>query len=176
MIDKSLILNRLKRFKGFTTDRELADFLEISKSTLSNWYKRNSIDYDLLFSKCEQINIDWLITGHGVAERKTTSTENVVVNNDHKIDHNFKEKQKVQKKWSFTETATEILESFILPQKETISTQNKTIESLLNDKNKLERENTKLNQEKAQLREENERLRATVKDDKENTKENKEAV
>lgn len=65
-MDKSLILNRLKETKKFKTDTELANFLGISKSTLSNWYTRNSIDYDLLFSKCEQINIDWLITGRGL--------------------------------------------------------------------------------------------------------------
>lgn len=63
--DKTLILNRFKEAKNFSTDIELADFLGISKSTLSNWYKRNSIDYDLLFSKCEQIDMNWLLSGEG---------------------------------------------------------------------------------------------------------------
>lgn len=64
-MDKSLIIKRLKNAKNIQSDAELAIFLGISKSTLSNWYKRNSIDYDLLFSKCEPINIDWLLTGTG---------------------------------------------------------------------------------------------------------------
>ncbi|WP_163400548.1 LexA family transcriptional regulator [Flavobacterium fluviatile] len=65
-MDKSLILNRLKSIKNFNTDTELANFLNISRSTLSNWYSRNSIDYDLLFSKCENdIDINWLLTGNG---------------------------------------------------------------------------------------------------------------
>lgn len=65
-MDKSLILNRLKSVKKFNTDTELANFLNISRSTLSNWYSRNSIDYDLLFSKCENsIDINWLLTGNG---------------------------------------------------------------------------------------------------------------
>ncbi|MFT4168044.1 MAG: S24 family peptidase [Dysgonomonas sp.] len=64
-MDKSLILNRIKKHYNFTTDIELADFLGISKSTLSNWYKRNSIDYDLLFSKCELVDKNWLLTGEG---------------------------------------------------------------------------------------------------------------
>lgn len=65
-MDKSLILNRLKEYKNFNTDTELANFLNISRSTLSNWYTRNSIDYDLLFSKCEKdIDINWLLTGSG---------------------------------------------------------------------------------------------------------------
>lgn len=65
-MDKTLILNRLKKINNFSTDIDLANFLGISKSTLSNWYKRNSIDYDLVFSKCEQrVNRDWLLTGRG---------------------------------------------------------------------------------------------------------------
>lgn len=64
-MNKSLILNRVKSFFQFHTDVELAAFLGISKSTLSNWYKRNTIDYDLLFSKCEQIDKNWLLTGGG---------------------------------------------------------------------------------------------------------------
>lgn len=65
-MNKSLILNRLKEIKKFNTDKELADFLGIRKSTLSNWYSRNSIDYDLLFSKCEQNEIVKLL-GYPVA-------------------------------------------------------------------------------------------------------------
>ena len=44
---------------------QLADMLGISKSTLSNWRARNSLDYTILFSKCEHINYNWLITGEG---------------------------------------------------------------------------------------------------------------
>lgn len=63
-MDKSLILNRLKSAKKFSTDTELANFLNIRRSTLSNWYSRNSIDYDLLFSKCENdMDMNWLLTG-----------------------------------------------------------------------------------------------------------------
>lgn len=61
--DKELILSRIKQHYNFKTDTELSDFLGVSKSTLSNWNKRNSIDYDLIFSKCEQIDKNWLLTG-----------------------------------------------------------------------------------------------------------------
>ena len=64
-VNKGDILNRIKQRKGFTTDAELAAFFEVGKSTISNWYKRNSIDYDLLFSKCEQEDLNWLLTGKG---------------------------------------------------------------------------------------------------------------
>jgi len=65
MQDKSVILGRIKEYCKFSTDTELADFLGIQRSTLSNWVKRNSIDYDLVFSKCENIDKNWLLTGQG---------------------------------------------------------------------------------------------------------------
>ena len=64
-LNKTLILNRIKEACGFTKDGELADFLGINKSTLANWYSRNSIDFDLVFSKCENISVDWLLFGIG---------------------------------------------------------------------------------------------------------------
>jgi len=75
------ILNRLKSALAASTDKELADLLGIKKATLSNWRTRNSIDFPLVFSFCEHINIDWLITGRGEQALTTptitqTSTEN----------------------------------------------------------------------------------------------------
>lgn len=50
------------------SDTELANYLEINKSTLSMWKKRKSVDYEKLFTKIEfNINLDWLITGRGKA-------------------------------------------------------------------------------------------------------------
>ena len=59
------ILNRLKTALAVSTDKELAETLGIKKATLSNWRTRNSIDFPLVFTFCEHINIDWLITGRG---------------------------------------------------------------------------------------------------------------
>lgn len=69
------ILNRLKEALSTTSDTELADLLGIKKTTLSNWRNRNSIDLPLVFSFCEHINIDWLITGHG---EMIKPTENLI--------------------------------------------------------------------------------------------------
>ena len=65
MSDKGAILARIKEYYSFNTDTDLADFLGIQRSTLSNWVKRDSIDYDLVFSKCKQIDKNWLLTGQG---------------------------------------------------------------------------------------------------------------
>ena len=65
VIEKEKVLERLKAAYNIKKNTELAAFLGISKPTLSNWGSRNSIDYDLVFSKCENINLDWLLTGRG---------------------------------------------------------------------------------------------------------------
>ena len=44
------IIKRAKLAKEFKTDSELAAFLGISRSTLSNWNARNSIDFPLLLA------------------------------------------------------------------------------------------------------------------------------
>ncbi|MBO5444271.1 MAG: helix-turn-helix domain-containing protein [Muribaculaceae bacterium] len=59
------ILNRLKTALVASTDKELADMLGIKKATLSNWRARNSIDFSLVFSFCEHINLNWLVYGTG---------------------------------------------------------------------------------------------------------------
>ena len=64
-MDKTLILNRIKKAHNLKNDAMLAKFLGIKPSTLSGWYSRNTIDFDLMFEKCKQINFDWLLTGRG---------------------------------------------------------------------------------------------------------------
>ncbi len=76
MNDKAEILGRIKDYFGFNTDTDLADFLGIKRSTLSNWTKRNSIDYDLVLSKCEHIDKNWLLCG--IKTKTTKNKENVL--------------------------------------------------------------------------------------------------
>lgn len=59
------ILSRLKLVLKVNNDNELAVRLGVSKATVSNWKSRNSIDFPLVFSFCEHINLDWLIYGEG---------------------------------------------------------------------------------------------------------------
>ncbi len=74
-IDKSLILNKLKSHYNFSSDTEFAKFLGIKPQTLSSWHSRNSFDVDLIYSKCVNVNGDFLLSGIGDIE-KTKSKEN----------------------------------------------------------------------------------------------------
>lgn len=59
------ILSRIKQAYNMKTDTELALFLGVSQNTISTWKKRDSIDYKLIISKCDKINLDWILTGDG---------------------------------------------------------------------------------------------------------------
>lgn len=59
------VIARLKEALNITTDIDLSNRLGISKSALSNWKARNTLDLPLVFSICEHINMDWLFTGEG---------------------------------------------------------------------------------------------------------------
>ncbi|WP_312139469.1 helix-turn-helix domain-containing protein [Sphingobacterium sp.] len=63
--DKSLILREIKSYYEFKSDAEFARFLGIKPNSLANWYTRNTMDYELVFSKCEEIDANWLFTGEG---------------------------------------------------------------------------------------------------------------
>ena len=60
---KSSILDRIKKAYRLKNNAELARFLGVKPKTISNWYARNSIDYDIIFSKCDDLDLTWLING-----------------------------------------------------------------------------------------------------------------
>ena len=64
-MNKSLIINEIKSHLNYKTDTELADFLGVKQPTISTWRKRNTIDYELIIAKCNDIDANWLITGEG---------------------------------------------------------------------------------------------------------------
>lgn len=64
-IDKSLILNKIKSHYKIKSDADFARFLEIKPQTLASWHTRNTYDVDLLYSKCVDIDGNFLISGEG---------------------------------------------------------------------------------------------------------------
>lgn len=64
-MDKDLILNEIKKHYKFNSDVDFANFLGIKTTRLSNWRKRNTLDYKLVSTICEDINANWLLTGNG---------------------------------------------------------------------------------------------------------------
>lgn len=72
------IINRLKEAYNFTTDKQLADFLDVPANTFSNWKVRNKLNWDLIHSKCDGISLDYLTKGIGlpfIDQAKEAETE-----------------------------------------------------------------------------------------------------
>ena len=44
---------------------KFAEKLGIKPQTLAGWETRNTLDYDLIFAKCENLSAKWLLTGEG---------------------------------------------------------------------------------------------------------------
>ncbi len=63
--NKSLILNEIKINLGFKTQKEFAAFLGVNEKTLSSWYSRDTIDYELVSTKCRNISAEFLLRGEG---------------------------------------------------------------------------------------------------------------
>lgn len=70
VINVNEIIRRIKELKTFKTDRQVADFLGVSKATVSNWMARNSIDFPLLINKLDGVDLTWLLTGRGTPEHR----------------------------------------------------------------------------------------------------------
>lgn len=77
-----LILERIKTAYKLKNNSELARFLGVKPNTISNWYSRNSIDFDILFSKCEGISLDWLINGE-INTKSEPITSNELNDSEH---------------------------------------------------------------------------------------------
>lgn len=74
-MDKSLILNEIKKHLNIKKETEFAEFLGINQSTLSNWHKRGTLQYETIISKCEDIDANWLLTGEGEMLKKSVHEE-----------------------------------------------------------------------------------------------------
>lgn len=84
------IVKRAKLEKNFKTDSELAAFLGISRSTLSNWIARNSIDFPLVLGKLKDVDYNWLLTGKGTPVPRSKSCNSELVQGEVEILHNPK--------------------------------------------------------------------------------------
>lgn len=59
----SAILQSIKDYKGFRTNTELAEYLGVTKSAISNWIARGYIDESRILSRMPEINLTFLRTG-----------------------------------------------------------------------------------------------------------------
>lgn len=66
-LDKNLILDRIKEHYSLKGNADLARFLGVAPNTITNWYNRETFDLDVIFTKCEDIDLNWLLAGESKA-------------------------------------------------------------------------------------------------------------
>lgn len=76
-INKSEILDNIKSLYNLKTDTQLAEKLGVKSQTISTWRNRNSIDIELIYSKCEFIDGNYLLSGKGEILRSKTKKINI---------------------------------------------------------------------------------------------------
>ena len=65
ILDKPLVLDRIKEYYKLKGNAELARFLGVAPNTITNWYGRKTFDIDVIYTKCVDIDMNWLFTGEG---------------------------------------------------------------------------------------------------------------
>lgn len=84
-LEETLILDRIKEAYSLKSNAKLAAFLGIPPTTLSSWYSRNSFDLDLIYEKCVDIDLNWLLTGEGTMFRSKEPVPSVSEKKRHLI-------------------------------------------------------------------------------------------
>lgn len=73
------MLNSLISYFDNGNKAQFSKRLGISPQGISTWIKRNTFDSELIFSKCENINASWLLTGEGEMIQKSHKEVNTGV-------------------------------------------------------------------------------------------------
>lgn len=77
-MDKSVRLEQLINYYSAGNKTNFAKKLGITAQCLYSWMSRNTLDYDVIFAKCEDLSAKWLLTGEGEMldlEKKNTEEE-----------------------------------------------------------------------------------------------------
>ena len=87
------ILQSIKDYKGLKTNASLAEYLGISRSTISNWIARGTLDEQLILSKIPEITLRFLRTG----EYPMPEQHDVIGNLLKRIEHLERRLERIEK-------------------------------------------------------------------------------
>ena len=76
---------RMKIILHLHTEGDVAEYLGLTKQTMSNWKHRGSLDIALIKEKIPGISIDWLLTGEGVPKRETQKEASIISDVDNLV-------------------------------------------------------------------------------------------
>ena len=64
---------------------QFANKLGIKPQTINTWENRNTFDAELIYSKCENISGDWLLSGEGDMLKSTRDAKAALANPENKL-------------------------------------------------------------------------------------------
>ena len=77
-MSKSNILQAIQDYYHFKKDSHFASFLGITPQVLSNWKSRETFDVNLIYTKCVDFSLEWLVTGQGSMLKNNTDKKNSI--------------------------------------------------------------------------------------------------
>lgn len=83
-LDKNAVLDRIKDFYSLEKRADLARFLGIAPNTLTNWYMRDTFDLDIIYTKCVDIDYNWLFSGEKTSNSQCVNIEYPEINQEYK--------------------------------------------------------------------------------------------
>ena len=90
-LDVPAIIKRAKQALDLKRDSELAEYLGVSRATVTNWSARNSIDFRLLLDKFgDKVDYNWLLLGKGSPKRQPRFCDSELAQGEVTIIHNPK--------------------------------------------------------------------------------------
>lgn len=84
ILDKNAVLDRIKDFYSLEKRADLARFLGIAPNTLTNWYIRDTFDLDIIYTKCVDIDYNWLFSGEKPSSSQCVNNEYPEINQEYK--------------------------------------------------------------------------------------------
>ena len=84
ILDKNAVLDRIKDFYSLEKRADLARFLGIAPNTLTNWYMRDTFDLDVIYTKCVNIDYNWLFSGEESVYSQSVNNDLPEINQDFK--------------------------------------------------------------------------------------------
>lgn len=83
-MDKVLMLERLINYYTGGNKSKFANMLDIKPQTINTWMTRKTFDAELIYSKCDNLSGDWLLSGDGEMIKANTHFENISSENVNK--------------------------------------------------------------------------------------------
>ncbi|MDD3036393.1 helix-turn-helix domain-containing protein [Bacteroides sp.] len=93
-LDVTAIVKRAKQILNLKRDSELAEYLGVSRATVSNWCARNRIDFPLLLDKMgSEMDYNWLLVGKGNPKHQPLYCNSNLVQGEVEMIHNPKTRE-----------------------------------------------------------------------------------